>query len=117
MSKTYQRILGSPLPLFITLFTVVLLCLNLNAQDDSLQIRSIYDKALTEGEAYENLRQLCKDVGNRLSGSEGAQRAVEWSKSKMESYGFDKVWLEPLMVPKWTRGDTETCIILPEKCI
>ncbi|MCH2215325.1 MAG: M20/M25/M40 family metallo-hydrolase [Flavobacteriales bacterium] len=115
MSKTYQRILGSPLPLFITLFTVVLLCLNLNAQDDSLQIRSIYDKALTEGEAYENLRQLCKDVGNRLSGSEGAQRAVEWSKSKMESYGFDKVWLEPLMVPKWTRGDTETCIILPEK--
>jgi len=85
------------------------------AQEDSLKIRGIYDAALTEGRAYENLRQLCKDVGNRLSGSEGAEKAVRWSKAKMESYGFDKVWLEPVMVPKWTRGETETCYLLPDR--
>lgn len=87
----------------------------LSAQDDSLKIRGIYDMALTEGHAYENLRELCKDVGHRLSGSEGAEEAVRWSKAKMESYGFDKVWLESLMVPKWTRGKEETCYLLPER--
>jgi len=84
------------------------------SQSDSLKLRSIFDEALTRGHAYENLRQLCKDVGPRLSGSAGAADAVRWSKVKMESYGFDKVWLEPLMVPKWTRGEPETCEILPE---
>ncbi|HKK39784.1 MAG TPA: M20/M25/M40 family metallo-hydrolase [Cryomorphaceae bacterium] len=84
-------------------------------QEDSLKLRAIYDMALTEGHAYENLRQLCKDVGNRLSGSANAEKAVRWSKAKMESYGFDKVWLEPVMVPKWTRGKEETCYLLPER--
>lgn len=83
----------------------------LKSQEDSLTIRSIYDEALVDGHAYENLRQLCKDVGNRLSGSEGAEKAVRWSKAKMESYQFDKVWLEPLMVPKWVRGEKETCTV------
>ena len=95
-------------------FLIALLLLgiqNISAQEDSLAIRSIYDEVLTEGEAYENLRQLCKDVGNRLSGSEGAEKAVEWSKNKMESYGFDKVWLEPVMVPKWVRGEAESCVV------
>ncbi|MEM9052427.1 MAG: M20/M25/M40 family metallo-hydrolase [Bacteroidota bacterium] len=114
MSTTSKRILCSSQPLFIALFVAVVSSLNLYSQVDSLQIRSIYDMALTEGEAYENLRQLCKDVGNRLSGSEGAQRAVEWSEAKMKSYGFDKVWLEPLMVPKWSRGAAESCIMLPD---
>ncbi|HKL39449.1 MAG TPA: M28 family peptidase, partial [Cryomorphaceae bacterium] len=58
---------------------------------------------------------MCKDVGNRLSGSENAEKAVHWSKAKMESYDFDKVWLESLMVPKWTRGEAETCYLLPER--
>jgi hypothetical protein len=98
--------------LFSTLFAFLILgSLPLQAQVDSTTIRSIYDEALVNGQAYENLRQLCKDVGNRLSGSEGADKAVQWSQAKMESYGFDKVWLEPLMVPKWVRGEKETCQI------
>jgi hypothetical protein len=96
------------LSLFLSVFSFA-------QSEDSLQIRSIYDLALTEGEAYENLRELCKDIGHRLSGSEGAEKAVYWSKQKMESYGFDKVWLESLMVPKWTRGEAETCYLLPDE--
>ncbi len=82
-----------------------------HAQTDSLQIRSMYDEALTQGHAYDNLRELCKDVGNRLSGSVGADKAVVWAESKMNTYGFDKVWLQPVMVPKWERGTPEVCII------
>ena len=74
---------------------------------DSVFIRTIFDKALMEGNAYEDLRSLCKDVGARLSGSAEAEMAVEWSKQKMESYGFDKVYLQEVMVPHWERGTKE----------
>lgn len=84
------------------------LSINLVAQkEDSLQIRRIYDIALTQGHAYENLRSLCKDVGARLSGSLEAEKAVLWAKSLLESYQFDKVWLMPVKVPHWIRGDME----------
>lgn len=72
---------------------------------DSALIRSIYDEALARGEAYENLRQLTKGIGHRLSGSESASRAMEWGASVLEGYGSDSVWVMPVMVPSWTRGD------------
>jgi len=98
----------------LTFSMVVGVSLLFAQESDSTQIRRIFDEALTRGQAYENLRELCKNVGNRLSGSEGAEKAVEWSVAKMESYGFDEVWLEPTMVPKWDRGAKEKCAILPE---
>lgn len=76
-------------------------------QTDSAFIRTLYNHALTDGHAYENLRSLCKDIGARLSGSAEAEMAVEWSKKLMESYHFDKVYLQPVMVPYWKRGTTE----------
>lgn len=76
--------------------------------NDSLFIRSIYDNALSNGEAYEDLRSLCKDIGARLSGSSEAQLAVEWSKMKMDEYNFDKVYLQEIKVPHWERGNKES---------
>ena len=78
--------------------------------EDSLRIRAIYDEVLLRGEAYENLRYLCKNIGNRLSGSENAAKAVEWGYELMNSYEFDKVWKQEIMVPKWERGDKEKCM-------
>jgi len=86
----------------------------LHAQD-SLTIRKIYDEALVNGKAYENLRYLCKNIGPRLSGSANAQKAVEWSKKLMEGYGFDKVYLQEVMVPHWIRGAKETAFIIDGK--
>lgn len=76
-------------------------------KEDSLQIRKIYDAALVNGHAYKNLRSLCKDVGARLSGSPEADKAVDWAKKLLESYEFDTVWLMPVKVPHWVRGDIE----------
>lgn len=81
------------------------------AQPDSVFIRKVYDEALLRGKAYEDLRQLCKDVGPRLSGSSEAQMAVEWSERKMQSYGFDKVYLQEIKVPHWERGTKESAWI------
>ena len=71
------------------------------------QIKEIYDEALTNGRVYEDLRVLCKEIGNRLSGSPEAAAAVEYTRQLMESYGFDTVYLQPVMVPHWVRGKKE----------
>jgi len=93
---------------FILVFCLFcLLVTNKTKAQDSLYIRKIYDEALVDGKCYENLRYLCKNIGPRLSGSANAEKAVEWSKKLMESYGFDRVFLQEVMVPHWVRGEKE----------
>ena len=77
------------------------------AQTDAEVIKSIYDEALTQSPAYENLRYLTKSVGHRLAGSTGAAAAVDYTRQLMESHGFDTVFLQPIMVPHWVRGEKE----------
>ena len=99
-----------------TVFTFILLIVNgfmFGQNPDSLQIRRIYNEALSRGESYENLRVLCKKVGARLSGSPQAEKAVLWGQEVMKKAGFDSVWLQPVMVPHWIRGENEFGIILP----
>ena len=83
---------------------------SLTAQDvtDSTVIRKMFDEALNNGKSYEDLRELCKNIGARLSGSSQAEMAVEWSKAKMTEYGFDEVFLQPVMVTHWERGTKES---------
>lgn len=90
-----------------TLLFLLVFSAGYSQQPDSAFIRTIYNHALTDGHAYQNLRSLCKDIGARLSGSAEAEMAVEWSKKLFESYQFDKVYLQPVMVPYWKRGTTE----------
>tara|TARA_R110002051_G_scaffold100879_3_gene171359 strand:+ start:46913 stop:48295 length:1383 start_codon:yes stop_codon:yes gene_type:complete len=71
---------------------------------DEAQLRAIYDAALTEGKAYDWLSHLSNQIGGRLSGSVQAQQAVDYTKKQLEELGLDRVWLQPVMVPKWTRG-------------
>ena len=71
----------------------------------------IVETALRERKGYEYLRELC-EIGPRLSGSENSMNAINWAFEKMKSLGFDKVWLQPVMVPHWERGDIESCTIL-----
>lgn len=76
-------------------------------QETSDVITTFYGDALEFKESYELLRGLSKEVGQRLSGSQGAKKAVIWSKEVMESYGFDTVYLQEVMVPHWERGELE----------
>jgi hypothetical protein len=93
-------------------FTVLFLCASIfqsSAQtiEDSLFIRKIFDEVLTKGECYEVLRGLCKDIGPRLTGMQGAYDAVDYMKAVMEKQGFDKVELQEVSIPRWVRGDVE----------
>ncbi len=71
----------------------------------------IVETALREQIGYEYLGELC-EIGPRLSGSENSMVAINWAFEKMKSLGFDKVWLQPVMVPHWERGNIESCTIL-----
>ncbi len=71
---------------------------------DSLTFRKISNEIMVHGTCYDNLRVLCKTIGNRISGSPAAARAVEWANKTMKETGADKVWLQPCDVPYWYRG-------------
>ncbi|MEH6619072.1 M28 family peptidase [Maribacter arcticus] len=75
--------------------------------NDQEQIKKLYDAALTQGKGYDWLNYLSNQIGGRLSGSIQAQQAVNYTKSQLDSLGLDKVWLQPVMVPKWVRGTPE----------
>lgn len=104
------------------LFTLLLLSffsISLPAQSDAdaKMVRSIFDEALERGESYDMLRYLTKNIGGRLAGSPQAAAAVEWTRQKMMSYGFDTVYLQPVMVPHWVRGEREVGRIVNSKKI
>ncbi len=81
------------------------------AQDDAATLKTIYTQSLTNGKSYEWLSHLSNTIGSRLSGSLGAERAVEYTKEELEKLGLDKVWLQPVMVPRWVRGLPEFAYI------
>ena len=97
---------------------VSLLTLNfINSQtteENFVFIDKIYDEALSNGKSYKWLDYLSNQIGGRLSGSLEAERAVEWGKSELEKLNFDKVWLQPVMVPRWIRGPKEFALIETE---
>lgn len=80
-------------------------------QEDSLTIRNLFDMALLNGKSYDWLDDLSNQIGGRLSGSLEAEQAIEFTKEELDKLGLDKVWLQPVMVPKWTRGIPEYAFI------
>lgn len=91
---------------------IILLCfqsvlsIQLHAQD-SLIIRQFFNDILTRGKCYSTLDYLSNKIGGRLSGSVQAEQAVQYMYATMKQYTFDTVWLQPVMVPHWERGDKE----------
>jgi carboxypeptidase Q len=83
-------------------------------QDEAV-IKQIFDLALSKGKSYEMLYDLSVNVGPRLSGSTGAAAGVEWSRNAMKQLGFDSVWLQPVMVPHWVRGEKEIGRIISKR--
>lgn len=72
---------------------------------DSIQFRQLSDEILVHGKAYDNLKELTQEIGHRLSGSVGYDKATVWAKQKLIEAGADKVWLQEVKVPVWVRGE------------
>lgn len=98
------------------LLPLFLLSLTVNAQTeidtvrDERMIRTFFDEALEVRQGYEWLEELCKEIGPRLAGSEGAAKAVTWARETLDTLGFDRVYLQAVKVPHWVRGDASCSI-------
>ena len=82
-----------------------------NAQNEKVQIRSIFDESLTNTTAYDNLRYLCKNCKGRVTGSPEAAAAVEYTYQLMKNMDLDTVFKQPVKVPHWVRGEAEAASI------
>jgi hypothetical protein len=101
MNKSQKLILRFSVIIF------TLLSIGVDAQSDEEVLKTVYKTSLTNGKSYEWLDYLSNTIGGRLSGSTNAELAVQYTKSELEKLGLDKVWLQPVMVPKWVRGEKE----------
>jgi len=94
--KEVQRLIGI---LFFVVLSDILI-----AQEPAKVLNSVFDEALSDRTAYNNLEYLCKHTKGRIAGSEAAEKAVEFTRSALISAGADTVWLQKVQVPHWVRG-------------
>ena len=90
-------------------FLLLIFSLSLNAQFttvDSVFVKKFYEIALSNNAAHDDLKVLCKQIGNRIAGSENANRAIVWGEKTLMGIA-DKVMKMPVMVPKWVREKNE----------
>lgn len=104
---------------FLTILFFLLINFNLYSQSsDSIDLKNyqqivdnIIKYGLERGKAYEMLQGLTS-IGPRLSGSTQCTQAIAWVKEQMISLGFDNVYTQSVMVPRWERGAVEEAHIL-----
>lgn len=83
--------------------------------NDEQTLKEIYKSGLTDSKCYSWLDYLSNKIGARLSGSASAEKAVQYTKSQLETLGLDSVYLQEVMVPKWVRGEKEAAYIQDKK--
>jgi Zn-dependent M28 family amino/carboxypeptidase len=106
MKSVFQKSLS------LTVLASSLLSLGASAApaNDPATLGQIRDSAMNSDWAYERLADLTDLVGPRLSGSVGAQAAVEQVAAAMRKLGA-KVTLQPVKVPHWVRGEEKAEVV------
>ena len=73
----------------------------------------ILGAAMLRRRAYERLQYLSDYIGPRFSGTAGLTRAVSWAADELKHAGVPVVRLEPVMVPRWVRGEESAVLLAP----
>jgi len=73
----------------------------------------IIGAALADSAAYARLGVLVDTFGNRLSGSDNLEHAIDWIIAEMGKDGLANVRGEPAMVPVWVRGAESAELVAP----
>jgi len=69
--------------------------------------------ALADSAAWNRIAELTEKFGNRISGSQSLEQAIDWIIEKMKVDGLDNVRGEPVMVPRWIRGEESATMVAP----
>jgi carboxypeptidase Q len=75
----------------------------------------LIDAALSDSSAWERLALLADTFGNRPSGSQRLERAIDWIVAQMKTDGLENVHTETVMVPVWDRGAESAVLLSPRR--
>ena len=69
--------------------------------------------ALADSAAWNKIAELTDRFGHRISGSASLERAIDWIIERMKAERLDNVRGEPVMVPRWVRGQESAQLVEP----
>ena len=73
----------------------------------------LIDVALADSAAWYRLAELVDRFGHRFSGSQALEDANDWILAEMRADGLENVRGEPVMVPRWIRGEESVRLVEP----
>jgi carboxypeptidase Q len=77
-------------------------------------LTAIAGEGMMQSEAYQDLQYLSDYIGPRLTGSPGAEKAIQWSLARMQALGLTNVHVEKYqMFRGWTRGFASAELLSP----
>ncbi len=82
-------------------------------EQDKAVLEQLKQSSLKSDLSYQLIESLTTEVGNRLMGTEGDKRSIDWAVKKMKALGFDKVWTEEVKGTYWQRGHAHAEIVSP----
>src|SRR6187200_3361150 len=74
------------------------------------ELKQLQKAALESDYAYRQVAHLANNIGQRLSGSAQAAKAVEYVAAELKVIGCE-VHLEKVMVPHWVRGEETAALV------
>lgn len=77
------------------------------------EVKALRESVLATSRAYDTVRSLNDEVGPRLAGSPGDKAATAWAVRALTDAGLTRVHAEPVMVPRWERGEERAEIVEP----
>ena len=111
----------------LTIFCLVLLSPNSYSDDPPLEIDysiisktitnnavALRERALSDNLSVDIVESLTTEVGPRRMGTDGDQRAISWALEKFKELGFDRFWIEEVLLDRgWVRGEAKAEILSP----
>jgi carboxypeptidase Q len=73
----------------------------------------LIDMATRDSAAHKRMAELSDRFGNRFSGSQSLEKAIDWILAEMKKDGFENVHGEPVMVNHWIRGAESAELVSP----
>jgi carboxypeptidase Q len=73
--------------------------------------------ALRDSSAWERVALLTDRFGPRFSGTPALEAAIDWVMEEMRRDGLENVRGEPVMVPRWVRGEESAELLEPRRAV
>lgn len=83
------------------------------AEAYAADVAALQQAAVDSRWAFDTLKELCEDIGPRLSGTPELTRAIAWSQDKMKEAGLTRIRAEAVDVPRWVRGEESLQMVEP----